>query len=598
MSKKRVKKYVFLFAFLSTSLFFLLFSLPAFRPLENVTYDWRMRMMQGSNNPSGEIVLVFVCDETLDMLGEWPLNRLWYSELTSILAEMGARGIVFDILFIDKKKEDGEFAGSIMRSGSVILPFFLDSLNFSGGAVNAGRVVYPVKELKDSALGTGFINSFPDADGIIRKYPLEIESEGTFYEPLAICAIKKIFGGEEVLRQEGCIGFNFGGKTNTIPVDRNSNAYVNFYHDLKKFPNYSFVQVFQSYLQARRGEVSLVPEDAFKDKVVIIGSVATGASDTGPVAGLYNYPLMGMHARFLENFFQGTFINKAGPLRNFLFPLLFSTAAGFVASFSFVAGIIAFMGISALFIVLAVYLFVLKFTCVDILPALGAIIAVYITVIAAEFLSERREKQKVKKLFGRYIAPSLMEKLLGQRGEISLVGEKKLLTVLFADIRGFTSFAERNTPEDTFSFLNKVLSVMSEAVFKYNGTLDKFIGDEVMAIYGAPLDDPGHCLKAVMSAAEMMKNLKILTPDVKIGIGINTGEVIIGNIGTEKRMEYTAIGDTVNTAARIEAETSGGDIFIGEETYNSVKDDIPCEPLGSFRIRGKKGTINLYRVKV
>jgi adenylate cyclase len=191
-----------------------------------------------------------------------------------------------------------------------------------------------------------------------------------------------------------------------------------------------------------------------------------------------------------------------------------------------------------------------------------------------------------------------MEKLLGSSGEVLLEGEEKTLTVLFADVRGFTSYADRHTPEETFAFLNGILSIMSDAVFKFGGTLDKFIGDEVMAIYGAPVDDPKHALNAVLSAKEMMLRMKEFSREVKIGIGINTGRMIIGNIGTARRMEYTAIGDAVNVAARIEGLTAGDEILIGQGTYDMVAaENILCEKAGVFSIRGKDEGLALYRVK-
>ncbi|MCM8778142.1 MAG: adenylate/guanylate cyclase domain-containing protein, partial [Candidatus Omnitrophica bacterium] len=180
--------------------------------------------------------------------------------------------------------------------------------------------------------------------------------------------------------------------------------------------------------------------------------------------------------------------------------------------------------------------------------------------------------------------------------EIMLTGEKKIITVLFADIRGFTSYADTHSPDETFTFLNRVLSIMTEAIFKYGGTLDKFIGDEVMGIYGAPVDDPEHSLKAVYSAIEMVKKVKEFSKYVEIGVGINTGEAIIGNIGTVQRMEYTAIGDIVNVAARIEEISSGGEILIGEETYNLVKEKITCELAGVFTVKGKQDKLKIYRV--
>ena len=601
MARRKHKRYILLFSFLSTLFLNLLFSLPIFRQVENVTYDWRMDMLQDSNIPTGKVALIFIDDKTLSSLGTWPLSRVWYAGLTEILAEMGARGIIFDMVFIDGKgEEDKQFAAAMRRAGKVILPFYMGNLDIRKGSFDS--VVYPVSELNDAAVSTGYINSSVDRDGKIRTYLVSVESDGGTYDSLGIAAVKEFFGAKEVSR-----GINYmeieaaGSGKQRIPFNGNKAAFINFYHDLSEFPNYSFIQVFQSYLQLTRGETSLIPEDSFKDKVVIIGSVATGASDTGRISGingeyLKNYPLMGVHASFIENFLQGRFIRKGNGIYNFMLPLLFSNVAGYLASFSMITGIVSLLGISGIFIIFSIYLFVARLLWVDIFPVIGAIFLVYLAVLIFQNISERKEKQRVRNLFGKYVSPDVMEKVLGQDQEISLFGEKKNLTVLFADIRGFTSFSERNTPEDTFVFLNRILSIMTGAVFKHKGTLDKFIGDEVMAIYGAPVEDPDHQLHAVLSAVDMMKDVRDFTSDVQIGIGINTGEMMIGNVGTEKRMEYTVIGDAVNLAARIEGETGGGDIFIGEETYESVREKVKCEHLGEFEVKGKRNKVSIYRV--
>ena len=152
------------------------------------------------------------------------------------------------------------------------------------------------------------------------------------------------------------------------------------------------------------------------------------------------------------------------------------------------------------------------------------------------------------------------------------------------------------TPEETFEFLNKILSVMAKSIFKFGGTLDKFIGDEIMAIFGAPVEDKEHAKKAVFASIEMMKNMKNVSKFVKIGIGINTGKMMVGNIGTEERMEYTAIGDAVNLASRIEKIAGPEEILITETTYHQVKDVVKCEFLGEREIRGKEKRVRIYRV--
>lgn len=590
MLKRRNKNLLFV-VFLVNILLFFIFKIDFFRRLENTTYDWRMKFLQ-NKQPTGNIVIVFIGDDTLSLLGEWPISRQWYAGITKILKDMGAKAVVFDILFVEGKEGDKEFAEAIKNAGNVVVPFFFDHPEIKKGILEAEKMVEPVETLKKWVLSTGFINIIPDSDGVIRRYPLFIDYQGKTYSSLDVSVIENVLGGSILRMDKNFVEFEIDGEKRKIPVNKDRSVYLNIYRDLQRFPNYSFVQVFQSYI----GKTSVVPQDAFRDKIVLIGITATGVPDTGNVSGIAGYPLVGVHASFLENFLKGEFITRAGDGSVFFIPLVFSFLSGIVAiTFSPVISVITIILLICLFIVFAFFLFTSKLFWLDILYPVGSILIVYGVIVIVEFVFERKEKARIRNMFGRYVSPQIMEKVLSTREDI-IVGEKKKITVLFADIRGFTSYADKHLPDETFTFLNRILSIMTEAIFKFGGTLDKFIGDEVMGIYGAPVDDPEHALNAVYSAIEMVKKVQEFSEDVKIGVGINTGEAIIGNIGTAQRMEYTAIGDTVNVAARIEEFTSGGEILIGEETYNLIKDKIPCESAGVFTIRGKQDKLKLYRV--
>jgi len=598
MVRIKNKRNVFVVSFLTTAFFFLLFRLDIFNSIENVTYDWRMKTFSNKQT-TGNVVLIFIGDDTLDMLGEWPISRQWYAGLTEILKVMGAKAVIFDVLFMDNSGEaDREFAAAIKKAGNVILPFYFDDLVEKGGMLHSERMMQPLKLLRQNVLTTGFINIMPDRDGVLRKYPLFVKYQDNLYNSLCVSVVEDVLGGRINGMTAGSVEFETPGMIRKVPFSGDYSTYINIYDDLKQFPNYSFIQVFQSYMELSKGGNPMISIDAFEDKIVIVGSTATGAADKAAVSGVANYPLMGVHASFLENFFKGEFIRKAGSPENILISFVFSFVAGSAAvSFSPAAGIIFIVLLAVLFMSIALSLFSFQLIWVDIVPAILSIIFVYGVLMVREFISEKKERLKVKALFSRYISPAVMEKLLGSGEDVQLVGDEKTLTVLFADVRGFTPFAGRHTPEETFTFLNSILSIMSDAVFKYSGTLDKFIGDEVMAIYGAPVDDPKHAVNAVLSAKEMMVKMREFSTDVKIGIGINTGRMIIGNIGTARRMEYTAIGDAVNVAARIEELTAGDEILVGYETYRAIeKEGILCELAGTFSIKGKGEGLALYRV--
>lgn len=215
-----------------------------------------------------------------------------------------------------------------------------------------------------------------------------------------------------------------------------------------------------------------------------------------------------------------------------------------------------------------------------------------------------RERERIKATFKRYVSEQVADKILGEKVKVTLTGEKRVVTVLFQDIRGFTSISEKMPPEDIVSMLNEYFSHMIDIIFKYEGTLDKFIGDALMAVFGAPISHPDDPLRAVVSAIEMQKVLVSLNeernkrgvPPIYVGCGVTTGEVVAGNIGSEKRMEYTVIGDTVNLASRIEGNSGRGQILLCESTYNAVKGNIKVKAWEPIKVKGKDKPVQIYEV--
>jgi adenylate cyclase len=223
-------------------------------------------------------------------------------------------------------------------------------------------------------------------------------------------------------------------------------------------------------------------------------------------------------------------------------------------------------------------------------------------------VTEGREKRKVRKMLGQYVSPHMLSSLVDNREDIlrAEVGAKENVTVLFSDIRGFTSISENEPPERIVSMLNQYFSLWSDAIFEYDGTIDKFVGDAVMALWGAPLRTEKHPEKALRAALEMRKRLPELNrrlnvegfPEVKIGVGIHTGDAILGNIGSEKKLDYTVIGDTVNLSSRLEGLTKQYtcDILISEATYIRVSDLFRCEFVDSVKVKGKEQAVKVYKV--
>ncbi|MFB0527821.1 MAG: adenylate/guanylate cyclase domain-containing protein, partial [bacterium] len=228
----------------------------------------------------------------------------------------------------------------------------------------------------------------------------------------------------------------------------------------------------------------------------------------------------------------------------------------------------------------------------------------YLSTIVYKYATEEREKKRIKSIFQRYVSSQVVEELLTSPDKVVLGGRRREITVLFADIRNFTGMASRMAPEEVVSILNEFFTMITEVIFKYNGTLDKYIGDAVMAIYGAPIEEENHAEKALETALEMQKRMGSLEKrflergiePIKIGIGITTGEAVIGNIGSLRRMEYTAIGDSVNLASRLEEVAKPDQILISENTYQIVKDIVKAKVLEPMAIRGKAELVQVYEV--
>ncbi len=596
--KRRNLKILYL-PLILTALSFIFSGIEPYKKFELATYDWRMKFLN-RKEPTGMVVIVFIGDETLKYLGKWPISRNWYAEFIKVMKEFGAKSVVLDILFVEPSgKSDLTLSKVMEESNNVFLPFFFSLSPEKDFFLNGKKIYYPIPSLKNSAKGIGFINCPPDFDGIIRRYYLFAEYNNRLYPSLGMEVVRDYLGLSENFKIEKgkYVEFSSENRKMKIPINRDCSVLINFYENLNRFPNYSFIHLLQSYLQIKRNEKPIISPLSFKDKIVIVGFTATGTSDIGSVPNAPVYYMVGLQASFIENFLKNEFIKKISFPKNFGIVLLLSLFLTFIITgLSTWAGLIITFLIGGLFIFFSCWLFKNCLLWIEIIPAILSFTLSYISTTLWQLRGERRERKKLKKIFEKYIAPSVMENLLEKSGEISLGGEKKKLTVLFADIRGFTPIAENLSPEKTVELLNRILNIMVESIFRYGGTLDKFIGDGIMAIFGAPVEYEDHAKRAVLSAIEMMEGVKRLDEKIDIGIGINTGEMVIGNIGSEKRLEYTAIGDSVNLAFRIQELAKRGEILVGEETYQITKEFFNFEYIGECRIKGKKESVKIYRV--
>ena len=361
-----------------------------------------------------------------------------------------------------------------------------------------------------------------------------------------------------------------------------------------------------AYLRKTEAELLRKLRSVVSGKICVIGLTATGTNDLSPIPLQEKYPMVGLHANLINTILNEDFIFRVnGPL---LFAVFLMTALVVALSslLSLPLGFALTMGYAVLYFFLSLYLFVRFGWWVDLVGPSGIVVFGFSAITCFRFLTEEREKLWIKKAFSHYLSSDVITELMNDPSRLKLGGERRMLTVFFSDVRGFTAFSETRQPEEVVAMLNEILSEQVKIVFKYNGTLDKFVGDELMAFFGAPgnrhLSD--HALMAVRMAIDIQNRMRELQalwvqqnkPVLHIGIGINTGDMVVGNMGSVERMDYTVIGDNVNLGARLCSAAAKDEIIISEATYLSVADHIQVEKLESIAVKGKVKPISIYRV--
>ncbi|MEW5803558.1 MAG: adenylate/guanylate cyclase domain-containing protein [bacterium] len=455
--------------------------------------------------------------------------------------------------------------------------------------------------LAESALANGFFNMYPDFDGIIRWAPLIIEYQGDYYPSLDMQVIRHYFGLTEdslLIQMRGAGVESLLLEGIPVPVDERGHLLINYRGPHDTYPHYSICDIL-----ARR-----IPAENLRDKIVLVGATATGIYDMRYTP----YKIMAgveIHANILDSLLHLDFLSL--PDHYFLIDLCILLLIGFLLG-TFLSLTRPLTGLSLTACLLAgyagfnQYLFTSRGIWINLVYPSAEIMIIFTLINLYRYITEEREKKRIKNSFECYLAPALVNELIQNPQMLRLGGERKLLTVLFSDIRGFTSISERMEPEALVSFLNEYMSIMSTIVLNYAGFLDKFIGDAIMAVYCAPLFREDHARLACQTALDMrgalldinagfqQKNL----PHIRIGIGINSGDMIVGNMGSRQRMDYTVLGDNVNLASRLEGITKvyGVDIVISESTCQFVRNEFVVRELDRVRVKGKIQPVKIYEL--
>lgn len=553
-----------------------------FQTLEYKSYDYRIRNRM-ANIISDKIVIAAIDENSLEHLGRWPWDRSIQARMIQKLTRAGAKTIGVDILFIEKSNEQSDTAleEAVKESKRCV-----NELLFEIDRGIPKKQKLPISGIAKYSIGIGFPNVFPEIDGVVRKVKPTIEYQKKLYPHVSVSIASAYMEKpiEELL--------------NNVPLDDNGEMLINYAGGFETFKYISYYDILE-------GKIN---DEVLKDKIVLIGYAAAGLGDrhVTPVSPVM--PGIETIANNVNAFINSDFISYSSGLFGFLTIIVIGgILAFFLPKLSSWKSTFLVITVFVIWSLISRYYFVEKKVWVEYVPVTFLIFFSYLSITSWRFITEEKEKRWLKKAFGQYLSPLVINEIMKNPDALALGGKRQEMTVLFSDIRGFTTISEALTPEGVVTILNEYLTKMTEIVFKYEGTLDKFIGDAVMAFWNAPIPQNDHTQRAVYCAIEMIEELKKLQekwraenkPIMDIGIGINRGDMVVGNMGSIERMDYTVIGDNVNLASRLEGlnKEFRTHIILSESAYQVIKDTVLTKPLGTTKVKGKEKLVQIYSVE-
>jgi len=594
---------VFLFTVGALIFNLLVGQVPLFGKLELLTQDWRFQWRPYNESKiNSDIFLIGIGDKALKEIGRWPWPRETHGNLLQGLLPYSPNAIAFDILFSEpdlrNSESDARFIQKIGIGNKVIL----------AASIEDNNLLVPFGVLSQKC-DLGLVSMPRDQDGVVRRIPLIISFENKMYPSMALemachhfrVSFKdlEIFPGDKIrIPRPGAVPV-------IIPMDEANNMMINYRGKLTNFSGAGYQQVISAI-----DESAGVPNEDLAaivtDKMILIGFTGTGM-DILPVPLDPNSPGVVVHANAYSNIVLNDFLVPLGPsasvlLFTLLFAGVFSTSTYLPTKWSVISAIF----ITGLYCVVVIIFFDYFNRVVQTAGPLVISIGMVIGITSHRMVSEAREKGRLKSTFNHFLSRNILEAVLKDPELLKMGGVRRELTVLFADVRGFTTLCESSPPEIVVPILNELLDRLTPVIFKYDGTLDKYMGDAIMAFWGAPQEQEDHALRAVKTALDMQQEIVRLhelwkdrgIPMLTMGIGINTGPMVVGNMGSSEVVTYTVIGDAVNLSSRIETLTRQYDaqILIGEETYQQVKDHVETESLGEVAVKGKSKFIRIHKV--
>jgi adenylate cyclase len=595
--------------------------------------------------PSPKVVIVGIDNQSVATIGSYPVPRDVYAKALQNLENDGAAVIAFDVGLPDPRDPatDGVFAKALADSTvPVVLSYGAGSVTSGTGRIaQTGVDQIPLKKFRctdknpdptmrcqqpDKNVILGSTDLQLDADGVVRRIPLFVQPtcylkacETQLIDTFGFATYRAFIVGTDVPNgptlQESGSSASFALWRNPVQIDDTGSALINFYGG----PGY--YQRSGQYISFGDLVSGAVSPDAIKGNIVLVGyyyltgvndqqlvTTSAGKSQAG-TNSTAQMPGVELQANVVQMLLPPKFLTHESPFFVFVIVLVLGLVmALLVARLSVVWGVLATVVVLLAFTLAMSYLSLYSSFVPDLFHPWLTIALAYTGVTAYRFLYEDREKRKVTSIFGQYLKPEIVAQLAKTRGGVEDIlrgGERREITLLFVDVRGFTSMSERMAAEDVVTLVQMYLDHLSGIIFTWDGTVDKYVGDEIVAMWNAPRLQENHALLAVRCAYDLINRApelqaKLLAkglPPIRWGIGVNTGPAVVGNLGSRRRIQYTALGDTVNTAARFCANAPPYHLLIGQPTYEMCKDYIAVDMVPGVQLKGKSAeTFRIYQV--
>ena len=623
-------------------------------PVEEIrvrTFDTFQRLDPRAKLAKSPVAVVDIDDQSLTKLGQWPWPRTRIADMITNLTKLGAAVIAFDVVFSEPDRlnpdiaadtfrnldeetraklrslpsNDQVFADAIRRSRVVLgesgIPFILSDLDKSlpvTGLAMLGEEPQPfmlewlgllrnVPVLEAAAAGRGLFSIRPERDGIVRRVPMIMLAQGVTMPSLSFEMLRVATGTDTIFIKADKGGIkSIGVKGFQIPTDANGQLWVHF---------------------ARRDTSILVPAadvldgsvppEKIRGKLVLIGTSAVGLNDikTTPVSRAM--PGVEIHAQVLESALTQAVLSQPsyGIALEFLAALVLGIL---VLIFAPMFGPVTLVGMGALFATVLIgtswYYYSHYRLLIDFTYPLLSTTAIYLTLIFTSFVREQAQRRQIRSAFGQYLSPALIEQLAQSPEKLVLGGEEREMTIMFSDVRGFTTISEsyKQDPQGLTSLMNRFLTPLTNAILARKGTIDKYMGDAIMAFWNAPLEDKEHQINACEAAVDMLERIDELNKlreqeakegghvyiPINVGVGLNTGMCVVGNMGSDLRFDYSVLGDSVNLASRLEGQSKeyGFPIIVGSRTALAAKEKFAILELDFIMVKGKKEPEVIYAI--